>query len=304
MKNIKFRAMGTDIEFIIGNSGCVTMESTLQAVQHARNRMALLESLLSRFRDDSEVNRMNTAKGEPVKVSGDTIRILLIAVDAFTRTHGFFNPFIGQVLENLGYNVTFEKIGQVGPTVHVSTPFVAPVRSPLSIDKDAFLVQLDPGYRIDLGGIAKGWIVEETAQVLLEAGITNFICNAGGDLVCRGIHDCAPWTVGITDPFDELNTVVNLDVHNLCVATSGTYRRRWSMGNKVMHHIIDPFLGQPVDSDTVSCTVVHHSLVEAEILAKVSLILGTAKGIPWLKKQDPNKWIMVTNTGEVKTSWI
>lgn len=303
MKNTAFRSMGTNVEIMISEPNDQTESDINQTLWLAQEKMMSLEFLLSRFRNDSDVSRMNSSAGQWVEVSADTVQVLLLAKEAFMRTRGFFNPFMGQVLENLGYNVTFESIGRkTGFTLSVGNPFVAPVHVPLDIDERAFRARIEPGYKIDLGGIAKGWIVEQTAEVLVNHGISNFICNAGGDLICKGFNEGAPWVIGITNPFDSQKNIVNLDVQNMCVATSGTYRRKWSFGNREMHHILDPFLGHPVETDIASCSVIHQSLTEAEILAKVGLILGSVQGIPWLEKQSTNGWVVVTNTGEVKYS--
>jgi thiamine biosynthesis lipoprotein len=303
MKNKEFRAMGTNVEIIVNEPNDQVDLHIDRAIQMAQEKMLSLESLLSRFREDSEISRINAAMGHWIDVSPDTMEILRIAQDAFARTHGFFNPFMGLVLERLGYNVTFEDIERNADQAFTfDIPFVPPIHSPLQIDENALRARIEPGYKIDLGGIAKGWIVEQAATVLIKHGISNFICNAGGDLVCRGSNDGMPWVVGITDPFDPLKTVVNLDVTNMCIATSGTYLRKWSAGAREVHHIIDPFFGYPVQTDIMSCTVIHQSLVEAEILAKIALILGTAEGIPWLEKQSMNGWVIVKNDGEVKRS--
>src|SRR5579875_2406180 len=175
MKTKAFRAMGTDIEIITSQS------DVNEALLLAKNRMMSLEALLSRFREDSDVSRINSEAGRWIEVSADTVEVLLLAQDAFIRTRGFFNPFMGQVLENFGYNVTFEMIGH-DPKIILSTgtPFIAPVHSPLHIDESSFRACIEPGYKLDLGGIAKGWIVDQTANALLEEGFSNFICNAGG----------------------------------------------------------------------------------------------------------------------------
>lgn len=295
--------MGTDVEIIIAALQGQSEFDIANAMERAKEKVLLLESILSRFREDSEVSRINAGAGQWVDVSRDTVQNLLLAQDAYVRTRGFFNPFMGYVLEDLGYKVTFENIQhETELTLSAGVPFVIPVRSPLCVDKEGLRARLEPGYKIDLGGISKGWIVEQAADVLVEHAVTGFIINAGGDMVCRTSQGDVPWVIGITDPFDQKKQIVNVDLYNTCVATSGTYRRKWSVNHKEVHHIMDPFLGEPVKSDIISCTVMHRSLTEAEVLAKVALILGTSQGIPWLNEQSTDGWIIVTNTGEVKYS--
>ncbi|GMA65600.1 FAD:protein FMN transferase (plasmid) [Alicyclobacillus fastidiosus] len=302
MKSVRFRAMGTDVEIIVENN-TLQADRTYSIISCARQRMTLLESRLSRFREDSELSLINVRSGQWVEVSADTLAVLDLANDYFERTNGLFNPFLGHVMNNLGYSVTFKDIdNETKELFRVEYPYLPPIRSPLQLDKTTSHVRLDNGFKLDLGGIAKGWIVEQTADVLLRNDVFNFVCNAGGDIVCKGTNNGAPWVVGITDPFHSHQSIFNLDVFNVSVATSGTYNRKWSYNGRDVHHIIDPFLGEPVQTDIVSCTVVHPSLVEAEVLAKVAIILGSTVGIEFLEKQTDCKWVIVKHTGEVEHS--
>lgn len=301
MKSKEFRAMGTDIQFLVSETEAT--DNVQEAIEVAKSKMLHLESLLSRFQERSDISRINAEAGQWVHVSAESLEIIRLADEAFLRTKGFFNPFMGHVIENLGYRVTFEHIASpVVPPVTVSIPYVPPVTSPLTFDETGLRVRLNHGHKIDLGGIAKGWIVEKTSEVLSNHGISNFVCNAGGDLVCKGSNEGNPWVVGIADPLDVSKTVLNLDVQNTSIATSGTYRRKWRAKSQEVHHIIDPFMGTPVTSDIVSCTVVLDSLVDAELLAKVTLILGAEQGIPWLEAQSTRGWVLIMDDGEVKKS--
>jgi thiamine biosynthesis lipoprotein len=292
--------MGTDVEFIIRIPTHEQKDSVGDAIERARARVHGLEQLLSRFRRDSDISRINHAPGSWVEVTADTLEILRIAQERFHQTHGFFNPFLGQVLEVLGYERTFEEAVRAARSrPWRDTRFVAPVRSPLHIDTRRSRVLIESGYQLDLGGIAKGWIIEQAARVLRAHGIENYVCNGGGDLVCHGTDDGRPWTVGITNPFDPSQSLFNLDVINLAVATSGTYVRTWRLGDTLVHHLIDPFEGKPVETDVVSCTVLHRSLVQAEVLAKVALILGSSEGAAWLSRQSISGFVMVRTDGEV-----
>lgn len=90
-----------------------------------------------------------------------------------------------------------------------------------------------------------------------------------------------------------------IDVQDLAVATSGTYRRQWMRCGERVHHLIDPFLGAPAATDMISCTVVHSDLVEAEIQAKAAILLGVDLAIPWLQEQGCAAWVIVKQSGEV-----
>lgn len=299
--NLLFRAMGTQVQISIYSTLDPQDEVIDKVLYQAKHTIQGMEELLSRFLPNSDVSRMNQHPGEWVKVDGKTIKVLTLAQEAFERTRGMFNPCLGTVMESMGYDVSFEEIvyrkDENRPLFQL--PFIAPGHCPFTVNPETFEVFLEPGYKLDLGGIAKGWIVNQASEGLLEAGLSQFMCNAGGDVICRGSKGEHPWVVGIADPFQQDEVLFNLDVTDLSVATSGTYRRKWSYKGEFRHHLIDPYLGQPVQSDVISSTVIHSDLVEAEILAKVALLLGADVGKRWLTGQDAIGFVLVKNSGEV-----
>ncbi len=304
MKTVTFRAMGTDVQITIRADFNDDYMMNL-AIERAKDRIADLEARLSRFQSDSEISQINRKPGHFVDIHEDTLKILQLAEQAYLRTNGVYNPCLGNVMEHIGYNVSFEKIGmdESPKPLVIAVPFIPPTKCPFELDMNHARVRLEPGYKIDLGGIAKGWIVEQAALEIEKAGYTQFLCNAGGDMVCRGKNGDLPWCVAIANPFASENDLLNLDVSSACVATSGIYRRKWSHDGQTSHHIIDPFLGRPVDTDIVSCTVICQSLVDAEITAKVGLILGSKTGLRWLKQQKTSGFVIVKSSGEVIHPW-
>ncbi len=302
--HVTFQAMGTRVEIVVPES-LSTPTNLDNTVQRARDRVEELEALLSRFRSDSDVSRINAAPGQWVPVHPDTAEVLRLAKRSFEQTKGLFNPCLGHVLESIGYDVSFHRLGDHAiASAKDAVPFLTPLVCPFEVHETKSEVFLQPGYKIDLGGIAKGWIVQQAADILRHQGIAQFLFNAGGDMVCCGTHGDRPWCVGIADPFNPAGAhVLTLDVSDMTVATSGTYRRKWTFNGQTVHHIVDPYLGLPVESDVVSCTVVHQDLVQAEVMAKVGLLLGRERGSAWLKDQTVVGWVLVLNTGEVVHSW-
>lgn len=321
-----FRALGTKVELAARTEAGRPPSFTETAFALARSEIERLEQLLSRFRNDSEVQRINRATGQWVQVSPETWKVLQMACSYFEETQGFFNPFLGYRLAALGYDMSFEKVatrpyqgfvGRCTPGESVAEdhdgmtmslrneaacePYMAPATCPLHLDPATSSARLDAGYQLDLGGIAKGWIVEQAAALLEGCGIRHFLCNAGGDLVCRSADE-APWVVAVAHPFRPNESLLHLEVTNGAVATSGTYARSWRIGQQQAHHLLDPFTGEPAATDVVSCTVLHRSLTHAEVVAKVALLLGFTEGGRWLATQPVRGWVMVSQSGEVLQS--
>ena len=115
--------------------------------------------------------------------------------------------------------------------------------------------RLAPNVRIDLGGIAKGWMADRLAERLGD----HVLVNLGGDLYARG-----EWPVAIA-----CKTYL---LRNLGAATSSTRKRRWGD----LHHLIDPRTGLPATTRVEEVSVVAETALDAEVLAKTVLISGRA----------------------------
>jgi len=214
-----------------------------------------LEALLSRFRPDSELSRLNAA-GE-LTAGPDLLAVTQAALAARERSNGRFDPTVYDALVAAGYDRSFELVAPTAAGV-----FVPSCSCGGRIDVDGSRIRLAPGVHLDLGGIAKGYAVDRAAAILAEAG--SCLVNAGGDVVARGGY----WPVGLA------GTDLVLELGDGAIATSGRDRRRWRRGNEERHHLIDPATGRPAVTDLLHVTVVAPTAVEAEVLAKIAFLGG------------------------------
>ena len=141
---------------------------------------------------------------------------------------------------------------------------------------DGRRIALERGFRLDLGGIAKGYAVDRAAGVLAQSGPA--LVNAGGDLAGRG----RLWPVGVETGDGELT--LGLEDHAL--ATSGCDRRRWRRGGIEAHHLIDPATGAPAETRYLRVTVTAPTAVEAEIQAKAVFLGAEPEGLAVLITAD------------------
>jgi thiamine biosynthesis lipoprotein len=130
-------------------------------------------------------------------------------------------------------------------------------------------IEVEPGFRLDLGGIAKGYAVDRACAILDDVGPC--LVNAGGDLAGRG----RLWPVGV----ETADGQITLGLEEGAIATSGRDRRRWRRGGAEAHHLIDPSTGAPADGDLVRVTAVAPTAAEAEVHAK-AIFLGAAAETP------------------------
>lgn len=253
MERRTFRAMGTDIELL------VDADTAERALAAAAAEFERLESLLSRFRDSSELSRLN--RSGSIEVSPDLQRVVELALDARTRTGGRFDPTVHDAVVSAGYDRTFAEVAADAP--ERAGPAV-PARGDVRVDEGR--ITLGEGVRIDLGGIGKGYAAERAAEVLATAGPC--LVNAGGDIATRG----GVWPVGV----ETATSTITLELSGGALATSGRDRRTWRRAGRTLHHVIDPRTGAPAATDVLRVTVVAPDAVEAEVFA-TSLFLAGAK---------------------------
>jgi thiamine biosynthesis lipoprotein len=228
------------------------------------------EARWSRFRQDSEVSRINAAGGRPVGVSAATLHILEACIRWEAQTHGVFQPLVGGVLAAWGYRQSLLEHDAFAAT----SPASRRLDGRIEIDRAAGTARIPAGTRLDLGGIAKSWMAARAAALAAaRCDDPALLIDAGGDLVAaRGDHVVAvemPGPAQLADAGAGAPPVAH--VHVLTgqgIATSGFGRRRWRNGDgREAHHLIDPATGEP--GPATHATVISDDPVAADVLAKV-----------------------------------
>jgi len=274
MKKIEFYAMGCQM------SALVDADSEA-AVSHLVEVPAWFEEWersLSRFRPESELNQLNDRSGESVTVSETLWEVLQLSLRVAHLSQGIVIPTLLGALEAAGYDRSFEILQPTlpGPS-SLSDPFLSQAAwQEIHLDPYLRRVTLPPGVRLDLGGVAKGWAAHQAMLRLAAYGPA--LVDASGDIaISAGL-----WSVGVADPFQPEEDLELVWVRRNGVATSGRDYRRWKKNGAWQHHLIDPRTALPAETDVLSATVIAPDVIEAEMAAKIALILGSQKGLEWL----------------------
>jgi thiamine biosynthesis lipoprotein len=243
-----------------------------------------VEERFSRFHPSSELSRLNAMSGRSVTVSTEMFDLLHRCRRFHLLSGGLFDPAILPALESAGYDRSFELVAADTRTgARNPTPRSGSIAG-LALDRSCLTVQAPPAVRLDLGGIGKGYAVDRAARALAPAA--DFLVDAGGDIFASGHGpDGDGWVVAVAKP---LNEDENLDVVRLrdeALATSTVARRRWQRDARWLHHLIDPRTGEPAQSDSLSVSVTAPSAVEADVFAKVALLLGSEEGKRFIDAQ-------------------
>ncbi len=305
MERLEFRAMGSQmIALVEPRPG-----GAAHPLAEVRGWFDTWEQHLSRFRDDSELSRLNRASGAWTSVSPVLWEVVDAAFAAAAQTGGLVSPALLDALEATGYDRSFELVRAApeaargradAPILQTSSPSVL---AWWTIRRDAAVraLHLPRGLRIDLGGIAKGWAADRAAQLLGRSGPA--LVDAGGDIAVSGpLPGGTAWSIGVADPRAPDADLEMLLLHRGGIATSGRDYRRWQHGGAWQHHILDPRTGRPAATDVLSATVVAPTAREAEAAAKVALILGSHDGQAWLDARPALAGLLVLEDGDVVRS--
>jgi thiamine biosynthesis lipoprotein len=257
----------------------LALEGSLQdpapAFERTRRYIEAAEQRFSRFSAHSELTLLNQSEGEWFEASADLFAVLKLAQSCFYQTGGLFDPSILPDLKRAGYDRSMDEL-------NLAQPLPAPAWAPQTRDRFDALILEDqtrrvwmPGdMQIDLGGIAKGWIAGQAADILIQ-GASACAVNTGGDMVLVGLpQGQSAWEIGLENPHHPEQNLARLTVRPGVVATSSTVKRSWQQGGLRRHHLIDPRTGQPAVSNWLSVTVYAPQAVTAEVFAKALLIAG------------------------------
>jgi FAD:protein FMN transferase len=234
------------------------------------------EKRFTRFSEESELSALNRSAGRIFQSSPDMFAVVALAQRFFHLTRGLFDPSILPELKRAGYDRSMELVLEQGPAPLFESLLVEdhPSFSEIDLDEIQQTILLPPGMAIDLGGIAKGWIAEQAANLLSKYANACAI-DAGGDMFLVGLPTgLEQWPVELEDPLQPEATLTALNVAPGAIATSTVIKRAWKQAGKDRHHIIDPRTGEPAVSDWISVTAIAPHASEAEVFAKALLIAG------------------------------
>ncbi len=258
----RFRGMGSDCSVAL-TAGPRDTRRARAALATARSLVADCERLLSRFRDDSDLSRINRGAGGWVAVAPSTVAAVRAALAAREATGGAFDPTVLPALVAAGYDRSYESLEP-----RPAAPAAA-WRPGARVDVADDRVRVEAGTAIDLGGIAKGWSAELALEAMRDAwpGMPGGLVDLGGDVALGGLTpEGGPWRVAVADPRRPGGTLMTLVLEGGGVATSGRDRRRFGPGRR-LHHLIDPATGAPAQRGPLAVTAVASGAARAEAMA-------------------------------------
>jgi thiamine biosynthesis lipoprotein len=272
----RWEALGTTAEIFV---------ATESELDHAREILsAELEAIdvsCSRFREDSELARVNALPGRWVDVSRLFLEAVHVALAAALATEGDVDPTLGRALRVAGYDRDFAELPALRTGRVTFVP--APGWRLVQVDRSRPAVRVPRGVELDFGATAKALAADRAARACAAALSGGALVNLGGDLAVGGQAPEGGWPVRVTDDhaasFEAPGETVTISDGGL--ATSSVAVRRWRRDSDDLHHIIDPSSGRPAAEVWRSVSVAAADCVAANIASTAATVRGRA-ALQWL----------------------
>jgi FAD:protein FMN transferase len=257
--------------------------------------MRHVDALMSHYKPESQLSKINAhAADYPVVVDQELYDLIKKSLEFSRLTDGAFD-------------ITYASVGYLyNYKTHIK-PSEAAIKSALPgvdwhhllIDDSKHSVKFArKGMRIDLGGIAKGYAVDRSIDIVKSFGVEHALVTAGGDSRIIGDRFGRPWIVGIRDPDDAHKVVTRIPLIDTAMSTSGDYERFFDLDGVRYHHIIDPRSGHSA-SKVRSATILGPTAIQTDGLSKTAFVLGPEKALELLKRIPDIDAVFVTPDGHL-----
>ena len=252
-------------------------------------RLEQINHSMSTYQPDSEISRFNAMKqaGRAFAVSADLLRVMLTAKTIFELSDGAWDATVNPLVDLWGF-------GRAGrqrnlPQKHQIAALMPKIGfENIQIASTGALVKKNKYVTLDLSSIAKGYGVDQVAQVIHRSGFDNYLVEIGGEIFASGQRaDGKLWRIGINRPrkdaaFNDVYKIV--DLNNQGFATSGDYRNFFEVDGIRYSHVIDPRTGYPVSNGIVSVSIIADNCTLADGLATAVMVMGAEKGLDLINR--------------------
>jgi len=284
--------MGTEVSVRLWHDDIAIGEELVEQVFAEAER---INQLMSTYIEKSQISEINRRAAAEAVVAGDELfQIIRRSLDISVLTLGAFD-------------ITYESVGRHYDFRNQLRPDAETIAAERELI-DYRLVQLDQaastvrferqGVRINLGGIAKGYVVERGINLLRRAGVEHAIVSAGGDSRLLGDRRGYPWMVGIRDPRNDGQVAISIPLEDEAISTSGDYERYFEEDGVRHHHIISPQTGAPA-SGVHSATVFGPDAVFTDALSTSVFVMGVDHGLRLISTLPDYESIVIDDQGRI-----
>jgi thiamine biosynthesis lipoprotein len=265
------------------------------------------EHYFSNTISDSDVSLINAADGQPIEVHDETIDLLQKGIYYGELSNGKFDITIG-TLSDLWDISTKALLEDTDASMIPSEEEIANALATVDyrgVQIDGNNVTLTvPGSRLDLGGIAKGYIADRMKEFLNQNGVTSGIINLGGNVLTLGEKsDNSNYRIGIQRPFSSDGTsIAAIEISDASVVSSGVYERYFEVDGVSYHHILDTATGYPYDNGLLGVTIISSDSVDGDALSTTCFSLGLTDGMALIESLPDTEAVFITDDYELHNS--
>ncbi|HKU51448.1 MAG TPA: FAD:protein FMN transferase [Nitrospira sp.] len=271
-----------------------------RAIQAGFDEIKRLERLLSTWRSNSELSHVNAEAGlQPVRVSPETLELVVRSMEMSQLTDGGFNIAVGPAMEAWSFTErqripSDEELQQLKPLVDWTN---------IQINNEAQTIFLPhKGMRVDIGGIGKGYAADRAVEEMKRAGAQSGVVALSGDIKTFGVlpeRDGFP--VGIKHPREDETLIAVIDLKDEAISTAGDYERFFERDGVRYHHILNPQTLRPARG-CQSVTVIAKEGAVADGLDTGIFVLGPTRGMELVERLPDVEAIIIDEEGRVTVS--
>jgi len=230
-----------------------------------------VDAVMSNWKPDSDISRLNAAAtGIWIDLPAPLLHVLDAALRIEARSGGAFDIGVGDAVGAWGF-------GPYASQPVTQRPARRPVtRQALELDTASCRARKHAPLSLDLSGIAKGYGVDRLAEILQSAGLSSWLVSLDGELRAGAPKpDCTKWAIALEKPvIGKRETSGVIEIADMAIATSGTYRHCREEGGRTVSHTINPASGCPVERKLASVTVLAPTCMAADAWATAILVDG------------------------------
>lgn len=264
--------MATEFAVVLPGENARATEIAVDAL----DMLDRIESTLSIYRPESEISKINTAAGSsPVTVSPEVFELITRAVTISRWTDGAFDITAGPLVDCWGFS---KRRGQKPTKEQIAEARDKVGWNRIELIKETNQVYLPTkGMSLNLGGIGKGYAIDQIAIHIKRHGIRHFLIHGGKSTIFAsvppGMEDNDPWTVAIEHPLRPGQRLTQTPLINAAIATSGSGKQFFHYKGKRLGHVIDPRTGHPA-GDALSMTIITNCATDADALSTACFVEG------------------------------
>lgn len=274
-------------------------------------RLVEINQVMSTYDPNSELSKINQLIGDIElerlnihTVSPDLYEVIEQSLDVFHKSGGLFDITVGPLVNLWGFGKDPSKTEPPAPEL-IKQAMQRMGSQMIKLQETHILAP--QGWVMDVSAIAKGWAVDDLAELLEQQGIHSYLVEIGGDLIVKGLKPNGKgWTIAIERPTaniaDQQHAQLIFAPGNHALATSGDYRNYFEHQGIRYSHTINPTTGYPVQHNLASVSVVHESAAMADAWATALNVAGAERGLV-LAEQYGLKAYMIVREGDGFTEY-